>query len=159
MKEQKRLENREESHCWLANVFFCFYFPFICKFRPVNNDDVYDNHTDDKCEKSVIRAQQYLYQRMDEYEKAKNKWEEKKIENPGKKFKEPQKPPLLWMLIFGVGTWKLIIGQILLFISTGLAVVQPLLMGLLLKAVKNKQNDLQANFPYVPGILIISFQV
>ncbi|KAA6397284.1 MAG: putative ABC transporter C family member 5 [Streblomastix strix] len=158
MKEQKRLANREEQHFWLANAFYCFYFPLVCRRKPVTNDDVYECHTVDKCELKVKHSTDYWDKHVNKYMKAMNEWKQKQSENPGKKIKQPRKPFMLWMLLFGVGTRLLLLGQLLFFSSTILIVVQPLLMRELLKAVNNKQTNPYTSFPYASAIFIALFQ-
>ncbi|KAA6392156.1 MAG: hypothetical protein EZS28_012314, partial [Streblomastix strix] len=123
--------------------------------KPLSNDDAYECHSDDRCNKTTNYANEYWVKHTEKYLKAKKEWEEKQRENPEKKIKEPRKPFMLWMLLFGVGTRKLLLGQVMFFISTILSVVQPLLMRELLKAVTNKQLDPSTVFPYASGILII----
>ncbi|KAA6384327.1 MAG: putative Ca-activated chloride channel family protein [Streblomastix strix] len=87
------------------------------KTKPLSNDDAYECHSDDRCYKTTNYANEYWVKHTEKYLKAKKEWEEKQRENPEKKIKEPRKPFMLWMLLFGVGTRKLLLGQVMFFIS------------------------------------------
>ena len=60
-----RSKNWEEASPFICNLFFCFYFPFICRIDPLTEDDVPVVAETDKSERSteILRKKwQPLYQ-------------------------------------------------------------------------------------------------
>ncbi|KAA6376967.1 MAG: hypothetical protein EZS28_027506, partial [Streblomastix strix] len=42
-------QNLEETHKFFYNLFYCFFMPFVCRVKPVLNEDVYDIDSHDRC--------------------------------------------------------------------------------------------------------------
>ncbi|KAA6328714.1 MAG: hypothetical protein EZS28_053686, partial [Streblomastix strix] len=42
--------NLEEKHPFILNLFFIFFFPFICRVKPITNEDIYQIGKKDRCD-------------------------------------------------------------------------------------------------------------
>ncbi|KAA6388416.1 MAG: hypothetical protein EZS28_016056, partial [Streblomastix strix] len=156
-QEVKRKKNLEESHCWLMNVFMCFYFPFIFKCSEMSEQDVYECHKRDKGRLTTEYGLKYWRHRYEDYFKLLQEHEQLKKENPNAKLKAPNPPSFFKLVVLGIGTWKLIASEIIFLFADGLLVTQPLMMREVLRVVSLKITDPDVKFPYAHAVMLIAF--
>lgn len=41
-EEVKRGNNSEENSFFICNFFYCFFFRFVCRIKPIRNSDIYN---------------------------------------------------------------------------------------------------------------------
>jgi hypothetical protein len=76
----QRKKNPEENGFWFLNVCYCFFLPFVCRKKPVTDEDIPDADTRDSCTRNfdlvekrwVKRYKKYLDQKL-EYDLQKEK--------------------------------------------------------------------------------------
>ncbi|KAH7820854.1 putative Multidrug Resistance Associated Protein (MRP) [Monocercomonoides exilis] len=161
-KEYTRLKNREENSFCLWNFFFCFFFPFVCRRKPLSDDDIYEVHQKDNTanvSKKFIAAWGPLYAK---YVQEKAEEEQKKAENPEYTMKKIKPPPLAGTVIKSLITPEIVFGLFLQLLATGFNLVQPIMMKEVLKAVTSKgiydsTNGMAGSntFPYATGIILM----
>lgn len=157
-KEKKKIprggpvENLEEKHPLLCNLFYCFFFPYVCRCSPLELWEIFEVHTSDLAEVAVERGERGFAKRCEKYYKELAAYEKEKVKNPDAK--EPSRPQYLFTLLFDVAHWDLLFALFCLLLSIGFQVVQPVFMRQLIKAVQQKMFDANAPFPVTFGVLL-----
>ncbi|KAA6387486.1 MAG: putative ABC transporter C family member 12, partial [Streblomastix strix] len=158
MRQQvKRKRNSEEAHCLLANIFMCFYFPFVFKRTSISETDIYECHKGDKGRVTTEYGEKFWRKRYERYKSELEQHEQLKKDNPEAKLKAPSPPSFFQLLIIGIGSWKLIAAQIIYLFSDAFLVTQPLMMREVLRVVTLKISIPDVQFPYVHTIMLITF--
>lgn len=150
--QRDKIQNLEEKHCLLLNMFFCFFFPMVCRCSPLGLDDIPVVHSKDLAEIAIERAEKGFAKRYDKYLKEKVIYEKKKQLNPN--LKPPSKPSLLNTLLLDVSSCELWFGVFIIVFSTVFLVIQPFFQQYLLEGVQKKETNKEEEFPYVFGILL-----
>lgn len=73
--EWKRSKNWEESSPFICNLFFCFYFPFVCRFSPLREENVPEIYKEDKSDSNTERLSKYWNPAFLEYVEKNEKFE------------------------------------------------------------------------------------
>ncbi|KAA6378355.1 MAG: putative multi drug resistance-associated protein MRP, partial [Streblomastix strix] len=155
-KNAIRKPNLEDRHPFILNLFYCFFMPFICRIKPITNDDIYQIDEKDKCENVSnlvvkdwkLKLKQFLQDIQD--------FEKQKTDNPELQIKESSKPSLFKILLIKIGGIKLIFAYVFLLLYIGFQICQPILMKQVLKQVTLNVIDAdQAKFPYSYAIILM----
>ncbi|KAK2960698.1 Multidrug resistance-associated protein [Blattamonas nauphoetae] len=146
----KPRKNLEDSHNFFSTLFYCFYYPFICRCKPITNDDVYECGKKDKVSYSLSHSGQRWIQKQEDYLKARAEWD--LSEHPPNE-KPPKRPSIFTYIVFQVSKRSLIVTIIWFFVSNGLNLIMPLIMKLLLQDIASK--DINPTFPFASGIVQI----
>ncbi|KAH7823453.1 putative Multidrug Resistance Associated Protein (MRP) [Monocercomonoides exilis] len=155
--EIKRRRNTEEAHWCCCNVFYCFYFQFVFRCKPIEDEDIYETQKSDLTSVTTKNAEEYWMKRYTDYVKKFEEYDQEKSRNPNTKMKEPSKPSLAAALLFGVGTYKLVAATSLIVLIYASYFVQPYMMKLILEVVARKVFNPNETFPYAPAIILILF--
>ncbi|KAA6388868.1 MAG: ABC transporter ATP-binding protein, partial [Streblomastix strix] len=155
-------QNLEERHPFILNLFYCFFLPFVCRIKPVTDDDIYDVDSHDRCDITTQKASEGWQPSYSQFLIDKALYDQLKSENPEIQLKLPESPSLLKVMLFSLGNWKLLLAIIFMIISIGFQICQPSLMKEVLKAVMIKgtsaeypELDLEVKFPYVSAIILM----
>lgn len=106
--EGKKKKNLESSCNWFLNVFFCFFFPFVCRISPINDEDIYEVDKNDACEKNGKAMEKRWKKQCRIYEE---KLESYRNTNTKEYYKLLKKKPSLGkILIFGFDNLQLLLG-------------------------------------------------
>ncbi|KAK2945606.1 Multidrug resistance-associated protein [Blattamonas nauphoetae] len=152
--EFKRAKNAEEAHPLIANLFFCFYFPFICRCSPIRDQDIYECHSLDKAERNIARAEKYWDKPAEEY-LTKRKEFESKAQQEGTKAKPPKEPGLFSLISFRITKSRITIFFLFEVISYVFMFLQPAMMKYLLIVVESREVDPSVRFPFEFAIPLI----
>ncbi|KAA6401150.1 MAG: hypothetical protein EZS28_003326 [Streblomastix strix] len=167
MIQIKRKENLEEQHPFILNLFYCFFMPFVCRIKPVTNDDIYPAAHDDRCDYTTELADAGWIPSYQVYIPKLAEYEQKKLDFPDTNPKEPPKPSLFKVMLFDLGSFKLLLAIISLLLSVGFQQCMPSMMKEVLKAVMIKgmaaqmnpmlppDQQIVAKFPYVHAIILM----
>ncbi|KAK2949702.1 Multidrug resistance-associated protein [Blattamonas nauphoetae] len=142
-KEFVRKKNHEESHFWFANLFMCFIFPFVCRCKPVVDEDMPVVHTFDMAKPATERFLKKYRVRFDQYIEELDAYEKKKAAQPADehhhhKLKEPKRPGMMGMLITTQSSYTFPIGVIMMLLQTAIQVMQPFMSKGVLNAIVDK---------------------
>ncbi|KAA6383301.1 MAG: ABC transporter: Multidrug resistance-associated protein, ATP binding protein [Streblomastix strix] len=132
--------NLEEKHPFILNIFYCFFLPFVCRVKPITDDDIYEVQSDDRCDITTQKASQGWQPSYSQYLIEKAQYDQLMSENPDAQLKPPARPSLLKVLLFSLGNWKLLLAIFFMVISIGFQVCQPSLMKEVIKAVMIKSH-------------------
>ena len=80
--EIHRKPNTEYKHLCIANLFFMFYFQFVCRVNYVQDEDIYDIHPKDKTIDVTERSQKYWNDMYNDYLRKLAHYEEEKENDP-----------------------------------------------------------------------------
>lgn len=67
--QKPKKKNLESSCNWFLNIFFCFFFPFVCRRKPLSDEDIYEVDQNDSCEKNGKLMEKKWKAECQEYEK------------------------------------------------------------------------------------------
>ena len=74
----RRVENYEQKNSFFSNLFYCFFYPYVCRLQPITDEDIpdvsYEDSTKVTTEKLVKEWNGQLseyYRRCAEYDKGK----------------------------------------------------------------------------------------
>lgn len=79
--EMKRYKNYEESSPFILNLFFCFYFPYICRIKPLREENVPYISKKDKSSLNTEKLKKNWDAKYEEYIKKKAEYERNKEKN------------------------------------------------------------------------------
>lgn len=79
--EMKRNKNYEESSPFILNLFFCFYFPYICRIKPLREENVPYISKKDKSSLSTEKLKKNWDAKYEEYVKKKAEYEKNQEKN------------------------------------------------------------------------------
>ncbi|KAA6389235.1 MAG: hypothetical protein EZS28_015235, partial [Streblomastix strix] len=132
--------NLEDKHPFVLNLFYCFFMTFVCRIKPITNEDIYQIGERDMCSSTSNLV-----------EKSWN-WQQKQ-----RQMKEPAKPSLFKILLIRIGGVRLLLAIFFLILSVGFQICQPSMMKQVLKQVtlKMMQPD-GAKFPYTYTIILMA---
>ncbi|KAA6390867.1 MAG: ABC transporter ATP-binding protein, partial [Streblomastix strix] len=158
--------NLEENSPFIMNMFYCFFMPFVCRLKPITNEDMYEVADSDR---SVLTTKQmsegWMY-KYNQYVQEKIEYEQLKADYPGVELKSPKSPSLFQVMIH-CGSWRLLTSIIILIFSVGFQICQPSLMKEVIKAVITKgmaaemnptlppEYQIESKFPYVSAIILM----
>ncbi|KAA6367617.1 MAG: hypothetical protein EZS28_036856, partial [Streblomastix strix] len=74
--------NLEEKHPFILNLFYCFFLPFICRVKPITNDDIYQIGKKDRCDYTSDKTLEGWGPKYAQYLINKAKFDKYKLENP-----------------------------------------------------------------------------
>lgn len=80
--EWKRTKNLEEAYPFICNLFFFFYFPYICRIKPIREEDIPVIAEEDKSELNTKKLKDHWDSLLVQYLKDLKEYEEKLKENP-----------------------------------------------------------------------------
>lgn len=104
----KKKKNLESSCNWVLNVFFCFFFPFVCRISPVNDEDIYEVDKNDACEKNGKAMEKRWKNQCRIYEEKLESYRNTSVKEYNKLLKK--KPSLGKILVFGFDNLQLLLG-------------------------------------------------
>lgn len=77
-KEIQRKPNAEYNSFIFLNIWFCFYFRFVCRCTPIQDEDIYDINPENKTDLVTYRTTKYWEEVYKEYDEKRNKYENEK---------------------------------------------------------------------------------
>ncbi|KAK2963551.1 Multidrug resistance-associated protein [Blattamonas nauphoetae] len=147
---KKPRKNLEDSHIFLSILFYCFYYPFICRCKPITNDDVFECGKKDKVSYNLSHSGQRWSKQQREFLKKQAEWN---LSEHSPEEKPPKRPSLFSFIMWKVSIRALIVNVIWYLISNGLYLVMPLVMRFVMKDLERKQTN--PTFPFASGIMMI----
>lgn len=81
-KEVKRKPNAEYNSFFFFNIWYCFYFRFVCRCDPIRDEDIYDINPDNRTDLVTDRTQKYWEKKFKEYDEERKEYEKEKSSNP-----------------------------------------------------------------------------
>ena len=81
-KEIKRKPNSEFTNPFLCNLFYCFYFQFVCKCSYIADEDIFDVHPRNATDRVTKIAEEHWQKRYAEYLLELAQYDKEKSENP-----------------------------------------------------------------------------
>ncbi|KAA6330265.1 MAG: hypothetical protein EZS28_053519, partial [Streblomastix strix] len=144
------------------------FMPFVCRVKPVTDEDMYDVDSHDRCDVTTFKTDEGWAPRYIRYVIEKAEYDQLKAENPDAQIKPPKTPSLMAVLFFNLGSWQLIFSIIIMILSTGFQICQPSLMKEVLKQVLLKgmapemnpvlppEEQIVYKFPYVQAIILMA---
>lgn len=81
-KEIQRKPNAEYNSFFLSNIWFCFYFRFVCRCSPIQDEDIYDINPDNKTDLATDRITRFWNKVFKEYDDKRKDYESEKLKNP-----------------------------------------------------------------------------
>ena len=81
-KQWIRSTNYEERMWWCCNLFYCFYFPYICKIDAITEEDVPVIAEQDKTEINAAKFKSKWDPAYKEYTQRREQYLKAKYENP-----------------------------------------------------------------------------
>ncbi|KAK2954114.1 Multidrug resistance-associated protein [Blattamonas nauphoetae] len=154
-EEFVRQKNLEESHNWIANLFFCFYCPLVCRCSPVTDKDIYECHSLDRASRNIGRAEKLWEQPAHDYITKRKAFEEEKERDPNTKTKPPKEPGLFGLTSFKVTKSRISIFYFFQVINYVFLFLQPAMMKQVLKTIDARELNPSTPFPYASGIILI----
>ncbi|KAK2947791.1 Multidrug resistance-associated protein [Blattamonas nauphoetae] len=145
----------EEQHNCCFNLFFCFYFPFICHCKGLTDTDIYECHSEDKAETMSSIVKKNWDPQVTDYLKLKTEFDTAIAEGRQTTGKPPKPPSILRLIALDAAGYRVVIGVVTQMIYYGFLIVQPAMMQLVLRAIENRDRDPSVGFPYAPGIILI----
>ena len=82
LHEIKRHVNEEDTHPLLANLFFCYFFPYICRCTPVTDPDIPDARKSDDTKEATRKLKARWQPEYEEFAQRRRKYEEQVKDNP-----------------------------------------------------------------------------
>lgn len=79
--EWKRAKNLEESSPFIFNLFFFFYFPYICRIKPIREEDIPVIAEEDESELNTKKLKDHWDSLTEQYLKELKEFEQKQKEN------------------------------------------------------------------------------
>ncbi|KAK2953702.1 putative Multidrug resistance-associated protein 1 [Blattamonas nauphoetae] len=146
----KPRKNLEDHHNFCFNLFYFFYYPFVCRCRPITNEDIFECGKKDKVSYNVARSGQRWIKKQEEYLRTRAEWD--LSEHPPTE-KPPKRPSIFSYILFEVSKRSLLVNIVWYLVSTALYLIMPLIMKLLLQDIANK--DTNPTFPFASGIVQI----
>ncbi|KAK2950278.1 Multidrug resistance-associated protein [Blattamonas nauphoetae] len=153
--EIKRKVNLEEKHNCFFNLFFCFYFPFICRCSPVGDSDIWECDSKDKAGYNIGRAEKQWDKPSAKYLAEAKEYEAEKTADPNTTKKPPKAPGLFSHLAFTIAPLRVILFYVGEIFSYGFMFLQPAMMKQVLKVVDAKTTNPNISFPYASAVLLI----
>ena len=83
LHEVKRHSNEEETHPFIANLFFCYLFPYICRCTPVTDPDIPAARPYDATKDATKKLKSKWQPEYEQFAERRRKYEEKIKQNPG----------------------------------------------------------------------------
>ncbi|KAH7818031.1 putative Multidrug Resistance Associated Protein (MRP) [Monocercomonoides exilis] len=154
-EEYKRPKNRESQSAWFLNVLFCFFYPFVCRVKPVTEKDIPWLSEEDKCREKAKQLVAKWDKRWGEYEMELERYRRERGASGKKKTKKPSAPSLMKLMLLDMPSSRLVLAIVLLGLHTASHILQPTMMGLVLEAVAEKEEDGSRAFPVASGVLLI----
>ncbi|KAK2960293.1 Multidrug resistance-associated protein [Blattamonas nauphoetae] len=146
----KARKNLEDSHYFCFNLFFFFYYPFVCRCKPITNEDVFECGKKDKVSYNLPRSGQRWIKQQENYLKARAEWD---LSEHTPNEKPPKRPSVFTYILFQVSNRTLLVGILWYLVSNALYLVMPIIMKFVLRAIANK--DTNPTFPFAFGIVQI----
>lgn len=81
-KEFHRKPNSEYISPLIANIWYCFYFQYVCKCSPVQDEDIYDVNPDNKTSKVTEEGERRWEKVYSKYKRELEEYNNKKKLNP-----------------------------------------------------------------------------
>ncbi|KAK2956863.1 Multidrug resistance-associated protein [Blattamonas nauphoetae] len=150
-----RPKNSETSNFILCNMFYVFFFRFVCRCSPLKDEDIWDVSQSDSSQKNYERVHACWEKRYSRYLDERIEYERQKAANPSAKVKAPSKPGFGYIIFIILGNWRLIIGLILLLGHTMTHLLQPAMEDQLVNALADKKDDPTVRFPWLAGIIMM----
>ncbi|KAA6388286.1 MAG: putative Metal resistance protein YCF1 [Streblomastix strix] len=137
--------------------------PFVCRIKPITNEDIYPVAHDDTCFVTSEKGQSGWMPKYEQYAKQLIEYEQTKLGFTSSNTKEPAKPSLMKVMLFDLGNYKLLLAVLFSILSVGFQICQPSMMKEVLKAVAIKgaysqlppELGMVAKFPYVHAIILM----
>ncbi|KAK2954766.1 Multidrug resistance-associated protein [Blattamonas nauphoetae] len=146
----KPRKNLEDSHYFCFNLFFFIYYPFVCRCKPITNEDVFECGKKDKVSYNLPRSGQRWIKQQENYLKARAEWD---LSEHAPNEKPPKRPSVFTYILFQVSKRTLLVGILWYLVSIALYLVMPIIMKFVLRAIANK--DTNPTFPFAFGIVQI----
>ena len=83
IRNTKRKPNSEYNSPFICNLFFCFFFQFVCRLSDVQDEDIYDVHPMDRTETVTKDGEEFWNKRRDRYFRLLEQYEHDKDAHPG----------------------------------------------------------------------------
>ena len=81
-REIKRHANEEDAHPLIANLFFCYFFPYICRRTPLTDPDMPIGRKSDDTKDATRTLKARWQPEYDQYAQRRKQYEEKIKQNP-----------------------------------------------------------------------------
>ena len=81
-KEVHRKRNLEDVHPWIANAFFCYFFPLVCRFSPLTDTEMPEACDQDRALDCHAKLKKEWDPKYEKYVEQMNNYEEKKKNSP-----------------------------------------------------------------------------
>ncbi|KAK2945436.1 Multidrug resistance-associated protein [Blattamonas nauphoetae] len=143
-----RKVNPEESHNFIANIFMCFIFPFICKCHPLTDKDMPATHKRDRSKPATATFQKLWAEKFDAYCKD--------VETKG--IDKAKKPSVFAVAMRSAGMGWFMTGLLLLLISQAFSVLTPFFSKMFLQRMALKEDPTHTDpipFPWAYGVMFI----
>jgi hypothetical protein len=156
-KKLKRRHNTEEHSFFLLNIFYIFFLRYICRIRPVSDEDIPECDSHDYSEKCYNKTKNRWENEYSKYFIELEKYNTEKAKNLKYIYiysfylnnnniffinrmilKEPKLPGLISVLISSLKTPSLVLSLILEAFAVAAELLQPFLMKELLKVIIKK---------------------
>ncbi|KAK2941288.1 Multidrug resistance-associated protein [Blattamonas nauphoetae] len=146
----KPRKNVEDRHNFCFNLFFFFYYPYVCRCKPITNDDIFECAKKDKVSYNIQRSGQRWLKEQEEYLKTRTEWG--LSEHPPNE-KPPKRPSIFTYILFQVSKKSLGVNIVWYLVSNAPYLIMPLIMKLLLQDIANKETN--GIFPFASGLVQI----
>ncbi|KAK2946055.1 Multidrug resistance-associated protein [Blattamonas nauphoetae] len=146
--EIPRSVNPEESHPFIANLFMCFIFPFLCKCHPLTDRDIPATHKYDRSKPATVIFQQ--------------KWtpvfEKFSADVEARGIDKVKKPNVFWVAIKSAGFGPFFAGLVLLLCNIAFTALTPFFSKMFLRVLANKDDPTHTDpvtFPWTAGVMLV----
>lgn len=75
--EVKRVNNPEDTSLFIMNLFYCFFFRYVCRLKPIRDSDIYDCSESDRSAPVIDRVVKVWNPRIEKYYKELEDYNEK----------------------------------------------------------------------------------
>ncbi|KAK2950394.1 Multidrug resistance-associated protein [Blattamonas nauphoetae] len=161
-----RAPNTEDKHNFLMNIFFCFFWQFVCRRSPITDKDIYECGKRDRisAKKAIMekhwntQANLYLKEQAKllrppaETDNSQTQEGTQQVQQPDVRVKPPSIGRLLLGPVAGPRVALGLLFKALLFVFT---ILQPAMMKLMLLTVDKRNSDPSILFPFAPAIILI----
>lgn len=81
-KEIHRKPNGEYHSLLIFNIWYCFFFRFVCRCDPIQDEDIYDVNPENRTDYVTDKGDKYWNKVYKEYDEKRKKYEDEKKKNP-----------------------------------------------------------------------------
>jgi hypothetical protein len=116
-EERVNPENLEEKWNWFSNIFFCFFFPVVCRRGNLETWHIPVVHSKDEAVRAVVKGERAWLPKYKKYLIAKAEYDRLKQMDETYDIKEPEKPSYISVLVFNVADWELFWSLFIMMLS------------------------------------------